>query len=525
MVLDYNRFEDGSQVSADVCIIGGGAAGIAIALEFVGTKHDVLLLEAGGERPDAKAQRLYDTEPSDLEYRSAQEGRAVVLGGTTTLWAGQVLPLDALDFEQRDWVPESGWPWPLRTLAPYYRRAERLLGVPASSYDEASWPEASPRPPLVDRRHLSFRYSQFSPRPDFAAAFRSRLAAASNIRVLLHAGAVHITTRSNGAAVEKVEIRNLAGRSGSVTARHYVVCCGGIESARLLLVSNRVESGGLGNRHDLLGRYFQDHAHVKLRVRPAERRAFQTLFNTRRVGGVRCYPKIAATSEVQREHKTLNVGADACYEIDENSAVESAKLLFRAVRQTELRTQAPRALARVFGRPHELVGAAHRTLVLKQKASEGVGPVYMCIQCETLPNRDSRVLLGRSTDALGVPRVAIDWRMTELEKRTVELFARMLGDEFSRNGVGELDLSGLPLPSDARALRGCISPGHHHLGTTRMHADPRHGVVDPDCRVHGLANLHIASGSVFPTGGYSNPTLTILALSLRLADRLKESLR
>jgi choline dehydrogenase-like flavoprotein len=141
---------------------------------------------------------------------------------------------------------------------------------------------------------------------------------------------------------------------------------------------------------------------------------------------------------------------------------------------------------------------------------------------EQAPNPDSRVVLSRERDALDCPRVALCWRTSPLDKRTAHRAREIFGEELWRAGAGRLQSSlegeGKPWPARLRGAR-------HHMGTTRMHSDPRRGVVDANCRVHGIANLYVAGSSVFPTSGAANPTLTIVALALRLAGHVNQVFR
>jgi choline dehydrogenase-like flavoprotein len=248
------------------------------------------------------------------------------------------------------------------------------------------------------------------------------------------------------------------------------------------------------------------------------------MFNTRRVNGARYYPKLSASAELQRQEGMLNVGADVRYDFDPDSAVESAKLIVRGLRRPELRPRMARAAWNVARQPHELASAAYRRFVLKHKVSEGGGPISFSVQCEALPDVANRVTLGSQADPLGVPKAVVHWRLSELERRSLETFSRLLADELRGHGLGELDLSPFPLPDDAQRVAAHVGAGFHQTGTTRMDDDPALGVVDRDCRVHGVQNLHVGSAAVFPAGGYSNPTLTIMALSVRLGDRLKAEL-
>ena len=518
MILDFERGDTPAQLDTDLCIVGAGAAGIALALEFANTHTSVTLLESGGERPEPDTQRLYDAELRGLPCATVHDGRARVFGGTTTMWAGQAMALSETDFAVREWVTNSGWPLSLAQLEPYYRRAERLMRLPESTYDERGWPAALPMPRSADG--IERRFSTFSPAPNFASSHRDELARAANVTVVLHANATSLSMSEDGAGVDRIELASLGGRSGWVRARRYVICCGGVETPRLLLASTGRRTRGVGNEHDLVGRFFAEHVHVKLPVTGADRRALARLFHGRRLSGVRHFAKLSATEALQRDERILNVGADLCYDPDANVALRAVKELRGAARDRRP-VQAARAALTAARHPRQLSSAGYRRAVLRQKASEGFGPIYFCLQTETAARRESRVTLDRRVDALGMPRAIVDWRVGAPEVRTATVFADRLDALLCRAGLGRLALSELPRADE---LEGRVAGGCHHIGTTRMAADARAGVVDRDCRVFGVQNLFIAGSAVFPTSGWSNPTLTLLALGYRLADELKREL-
>lgn len=500
MIVDFYSADAPTEIDADLCIVGAGAAGIALALEFVGAGERVVVLESGGESFEPETQRLYDSELCGLPCVSVHEGRARRFGGTTTMWAGQALALDEIDFEARDWVPGSGWPLRASELQPYYRRAERLMCLPEAWYGERGWPRGLPVPPVTEG--LTARFSTFSPTPNFATSHRAAVERAANVTVLLHANARALVTDEDGTRVRAIEIASLcSGRTGRIRARRYVICCGGVETPRLLLAS------GVGN--ELVGRYFQEHVHVNVPVLASSRRLIGRVFHGRRIGGIRHFAKLTASPALQRHEHMLNVGANVSYDPDANRAV-------RAIRDGD-RLGALRS-------PRQLAAAIYRHVVMRQKASEGFGTMYFCVQTENAPRRDSRVTLARRTDALGTPRAVVDWRVGDEELRTAEVFACRLSALLRGSGLGCLDLAGFPLPRDFELLRERVVGGCHHMGTTRMADDSRDGVVDRECRVYGVENLFVAGSAVFPTGGWSNPTLTLLALCYRLADRLKQEL-
>lgn len=525
MINDFNAFSDGSSFQADVCIIGAGAAGITIAREFLGTRHKVLLLEGGGLDPEAESQKLFESEVVGLPHVSIHDGRARVLGGTTTLWGGQALRFDDFDLMERTWVPHSGWPISEKALEPFYERAERVLQIgPRISYPElcASF---GIEPPAFDPKCLYMECSRWSPKPNFGKTYREELKGAPHISVLLHANATAIVTNPATTAIESVEFKTLAGKSGTATARFYVICCGGIETARLLLASNRVEPGGVGNQNGLVGRYFQEHVHLNYGdVLTKDRGHLQDLFESFFIKGLKHAPLVTLSQRMQMQKQLLSVHGTVVFETPDDSSIAATKKLFRAMigRSFSNTAELRRLLGQSLADPGELLRLAYRLRVQKRAATPKTGAILFGAQCEMAPNPDSRVLLSDTQDRLGMPRVKLDWRLGELERRTLTEFVKSLANEFERLGLGTFDLKQAEFLEVPAAWVARAHDSAHHMGTARMHESPRHGVVDPQCRVHGIANLYIGSSAVFPTSARSNPTLTILALCMRMADRLKE---
>lgn len=526
MIHEFDSVDPHILEGVDLCIIGGGAAGIACAMEFAGTDRKIVLLEAGGLAHSDEAQDPYQSEVAGLPHVGVHDGRARIFGGTTTLWAGQVLPLAPIDFEARDWVPHSGWPISHAEVSKYYRRAEASLQLEEVSYKAEGWPASRPAPPAFNREICEAEFSQFSNHQNFAVSYRARLAAAENVHVVVHANVINIETEKDGQTVRQVWLRSLSGHRAKLSARYFVICCGGIETARLLLASNHaVSPNGLGNEHDVVGRYFQEHIHCKpLKIMLSDRRKLARLMNSFRQDGIKYQPKIAASEAFQRRKKILNVAAEIIYPPSEDSSIEAAKKLLRLARERDHWREIPRTALRVAHDPVALAKAVWRYTVLKQPAQDTSGAPYLGLGGEQAPNPDSRIRLSERKDALGMPRAVVDWRLTLQEKEGIEIFAREVSTELTRLGLGYIDLSSFPWPEDPSLFGKVLHDSNHHMGTTRMSDNPRTGVVDRNCRVHGVGNLFIASSSVFPTGGYSNPTMTILALTMRLSDHLKAQL-
>jgi len=524
MIRDFAEFDDGSEIAADICIVGSGAAGITLAREFIGTGVSVLMLEGGGLEAEAETQKLYDSEVVGLPHRSVHDGRARVFGGTTTFWGGQALRLDAFDLQNRSWVPYSGWPISHEELEPFYERAERVLHLgPRISYQDLCTAFGL-QAPGFDPAILYMGCSQWSPKPNFGTIYRRELKSASNIAVLLHANATSIVTNELARTVERIEFRTLAGKQGTAKARAYVVCCGGIETARLLLASDRVEPQGLGNKHDLVGRFFQEHIHIRFGdLLTNNRKCLQNCFESFYRDGLKYFPFVALSPRIQAEKHLLSIHGSAMFDDAQDSGIVALKQLFRIViRGTKGRPGEVQGFLRdALGSPGDLIRLGYRFYVKERSGTPKHGPIYIGAQAEVAPNPDSRVMLSQVRDRLGMRRVKLDWRIGELERRTLCEYIRTVASEFERLGLGSFDLCQVGFLNDPDEWIGKVHDSAHHMGTTRMHDSPPKGVVDANCQVHGVDNLFIGSSAVFPTSARSNPTLTILALCLRIADRLR----
>ena len=538
MITDARQMDQDGQVSADVCIIGGGAAGITLALELAERGTRVVLLEGGGLTPDPMTQQLYAGENLGLTRERLHESRSRYLGGSTNCWGGWCRPLDDIDFAERPWIPDSGWPIEKAHLAPYYRRSQDWFQLPDLSYDLASWREtieghAAQLLP-VEQTGLQNVLSQLSPPTRFGSRYRDRLNSLPNLTVMLFANVTQIMTDETASTVTGIAVKTLNGRSFSVTATCYTLASGGIENARLLLLSNQVQKSGLGNGRDVVGRYYMDHPRVKSHLlKVADARRYRALYDAtlHRIhtgrGAVSRDIEIhlAPTFEKQAD---LGLSNSRTYLVARHSndltkSFFALKALQRALSgRTHFGYPRSRVLRDVMLQlPTLLLNAPTTALTVADvrfNASRTRNEYSLETVFEPIPNRDSRVTLSANSDALGLKQAVVDWRLTEQDRINFNRQTELVLDGLTRSGIIE------PIPGNRSGeavwpddVMGCW----HHMGTTRMSDDPAKGVVDSDCRVHGIRNLYIAGSSVFPTVGSDSPTITIVALALRLAERLQ----
>lgn len=505
MLTEAQSVPTGTLLSRDVCVVGAGAAGITLARALKDRGLRVCLLESGALAPDDATSDLNrgHVEPGQLPAGSSylSDTRLRFFGGTTNHWVGVCGPFAPVDFEERDWIPNSGWPLTRAELDPYYSRATSIVQIRDFDYD----PARLQRPPLrpLPGSDLETEVRHFSPPTRFGQQFRSELAEATDVEVFLGANVVDLRTDPGVRRVERVEVATLAGNRFTVRARRVVLATGGVENARLLLSATRDDPKGLGNRHDVVGRYFMDHVfrlgdpgRFVLDVDPSALALYEAFAADAFLRHL-TWGRFTLSREAQRRHRVPHHGIGLGRVPFPEPGADLALSLGRL--GTDLtRTPDDAAAGRDRGRPAHL-----GTLGL---------------DLEMTPDPDNRVVLGDERDALGLRRPVLRWRLTDDDRRQAVRFLEAFAAELGR---------ALPGRGQVR-LRPDFDPtsfqfSAHHVGTTRMHADPKRGVVDANARVHGLDNLYVAGSSVFPTSGLVNPTFTLVALTLRLADHLLES--
>ena len=522
MLIDGRTIPDGHTVETAICIIGAGAAGIAIALELAGGRIPVVLLESGGFDANPEARSLNQGESTGRSYFPLEAARLRLFGGTTNHWGGWCKPLDDDDLTPKAWVPDSGWPIDGATLAPYYARANGTLRLGPEDFDPSTRERRGrgTRLEMDPDRMRSGTYRMHALR--MGPVYRKRITEAANITTYLHSNVIELEAHPDGRTIAAVKVGSAAGNRFRVRAGQFVLAVGGIENARVLLASCGVHRTGMGNQHDLVGRYFMEHLELGNAGEFVSRRPVLDMrfYFPNSSGPVQGFGNLALPEARREEAGILNFGITLRPKLprqyDEMRSLrawESLRSLTQEMRSDSTRKRLGKHLRNVLRDMDRLAARSYGRLA----GSRIIQHFVVKISSEQAPNRDSRVMLGEERDQYGVPRVRLHWTLGDIDFRTIQTGAELIARELGRAGEGRMRLRTWHDSDWQSALVG----GFHHMGTTRMARDPRRGVVDADCRVHGIANLYIAGSSVFPTGGYANPTLTLVALAVRLADHLR----
>ena len=497
-----------------------------MARELAGQAFRVCLIESGGIRYDGRTQALARGEVASHFGFPLDETRVRGFGGTTAIWQGACRPLDAFDFEPHDWVPYSGWPFGRSELDQYYARAQVVCEIGPPSYEVQDWEESDAQRLPLDSQCVNTHIFQISPPTRFASAYRQAIASAPNITTLLYANVLEVETTDNTRVATAVRVGTLNGVQFRVAARLFVLAVGGVEAPRLLLASNRHSAAGLGQEHDLVGRFFMDHPRLESAVlhlndAPTRMQLYRVHASHRVSPPTAIEGFLNIGYEVLAKERIVRCAFQVppywrSHPEFHSNGVMALRQIAWAIRAQHVPYRWPHRLQAVLAgaRAVALTGLRRLGETRRSRAE------FVLTACsEQAPNPASRVVLGETRDHFGAPQARLDWQLSEIDLRSIRRGTEILASAVEAAGIGHVT-SLIDSNGKSRKLRG----GFHHMGTTRMHRDPTQGVVDPNCRVFGMANLFIAGSATFPTGGYANPTLTIVALALRLADHIRDQL-
>ncbi len=565
------------KLSCDVLVIGGGPAGMAVAQGLDRSGLDVLILESGGLEETQQSEELNRVvvDPANWtdeqvrrrnEYHGAQawhwghdrQGYGVrcrVLGGSTAAWAGKSAAFGAIDFAERHWVPNSGWPIDINDLTEALDRAAVCLNLSANCYDDRLWellqrppPEPRPDPKVLGSFFWQFARSRINPMDVMRFGTEFTHEPPRDCRVITGATVTGIITDQTGKIVTGVEVSDSSSERHSVQASTVVLAASAIENARLLLNSRTHSPNGLGNEHDVVGRYLMDHPCAV--VAKFEGGAISEMarmfgfYGLRTPAGSNMYMRgLAPTEAVQEADGLLNCAAfmpgerapddpwDAVKRILKQQSENYASDCIAILKSPGLVTKGIGRLALQNRRFPTWLSQFIVDQVVRFKPSMAVEEFLtggvphkltgfsIQVVTEQTPEPENRITLSDRKDRFGVPYPKAKWQVGDLEMRTISRFAEIIRKQFKNARLPPPILEEWVSKNDFE--KAAVIDMAHSAGTTRMSSDPKKGVVDQNCKVHKVDGLYIAGASVFPTSGHANPTLMVVALAFRLADHLR----
>lgn len=526
MFIDAREF-DQDHIDTDICIVGGGAAGIAIANEFIDQKLQVCILESGGLENDFDTQMLAEGPSVGLSCGPLVATRLRYWGGTTNHWGGYCRAFSEQDFLPQPGIPLTGWPMTRSDLDPFYKRARKFLHL-RPDMDLPAWEKESGNAALpVDEKRIYTRLAQIiwpGSKRRLGKVYLSKIKAAKNIQVLLNANLTKFVTNEDTSQVTSAHFTTMSGKNSSVRARQFILATGGIENARLLLLSRDNQPNGLGNMNDLVGRYFMEHARfVGAIMKPTDPNLGLGIYKASRSDNSMYKGYLSLTNKLRQTERLGDIQVklspryqESYSKVGKSTGFKSLRQILDNLKKGEIVDDIGDHLGNVLQDIDRISASAFAWT--RYRGDYPLEQVSIFPRIDQVPNAESRVTLATDVDRFNLNKAQLDWRLTNQDKQSALRTLKIIGAEFGRLGIGRMKLL---LTEEDNSWPSDIRGGWHHMGTTRMDDNPKLGVVDQDCRVHGINNLHIAGSSVFPTGGSGTPTFTLIALALKLADHIK----
>ncbi len=527
MIIDANHIENPATFKADICILGGGVAGIVIANELLESNKSVVLLESGSEHFDAKTQDLYKAEAFPKKFPDPHFSRLRFLGGSSNHWENSIERFDPIDLKKRKWVENSGWPLDYAELSYFYPKAEHYCGVGGDGYDFEFWKKKYGSKDLLSKSRLFKSVVSKSPLypTQFFRKHGKELVSNTNVTVIKNANVVDLIYDNEAEKVESVAFRAFQKLQHTVEAKYFIMCMGGIENARMLLIFNEKYKGKLGDHNGNVGRYFMEHPTIRgAHFIPFRKKSLDQIYGGVKNGGVRVKGRLSLTESAQESYRTNNL---RMYLVEQSKltlsdGISSSHIVSDSFKEYELPENFGGHLLNIIKDGDHIA----ETFLKNEFDTSFFNDAYefggyqIVSMIEQTPDKNNRIKLGNEKDSLGLKKIHIDFRITQSDKdaawKTLELLAKDQGILAS----GRLRLL---KNRESRIWNSQLGFGSHHMGTTRMGRSVKDGVVDSSLKVFGTKNLFISGSSVFPTGGHVPPTLTVVAMSIRLARELREA--
>lgn len=509
MIFDLNSFNKSDKYNYDAIIIGSGAAGISLGLNLAKRRLRTLILEGGElDYTDWSQDHYYGTVTArDLPY-GLKDSRQRYFGGSTNCWAGGCGRLDAIDFLERDWIEKSGWPIDIEQMERWYGEAEKFLNISSeNSFDD-----------LGELLGFETKGLTYTEKVNFAEHYFQKIYDSKFLDLIFDANFKRFNLDDNGNSVTNVEVVSKSGVSKKFASKIYTLAAGGIETTKILLNSKKYRRVEIGNSSSTLGKFFCDHPIAPV-ASLIDSSGFMDDYKyniwkyfERTDPNVRI-PFFKLTDELQITHKLLN-GAVQFYEqeLELDPELEAAWKIRNSILNGNFTNISIEEIMSVTSSLQKVIRAYRQ----RRKRE---GRIALRFQIEQEPRSTNQIALIDETDSSGLNKVNLHWDFGDSERRTIEYLVAATTKALHPFGVTLMIdkqlINSNDLPFD---LRG----GQHHCGTTRMSKSASSGVVDRNLKVWDMKNLYICSSSVFPTNGWVNPTLTIIALAQRLGKIISD---
>lgn len=524
MIIDANTLSESTKHVYDYCILGGGVAGITLANELLASGKRVCIVEGGDETFTMDSQNLYSPAVQPTEYEDPTYDRLRFLGGSSNHWENSTSEFHPSDFKTKDWIAHSGWPISFDDVKPFYSRAALYCGTGSDGYNTAHWSKHFGKTDIFESsQKINANIVKAAiPPVHFFSKYGMPLKESQNVTIFKNANLVDLNFNAQTLTVESIDFSNYSDVKHTVAADTFILCLGGIENARYMLIFNEKYKDALGNKSKNVGHYFMDHPVLRAaKLYPKKKDDF-ALFTMREHIDERFINGFIEMNEStlsQEEISNIRVPLFEKSNFIISEGIESFHVLGSAIEQEAIPDYFGQHMMNVLG-DIDMVAEAVSRKTFSNKLfdyADDFGGYDLAIMIEQTPKYDNKVFLSDKVDKLGLKKIKIDWTLHDDDINRMWKALDVMAKEIGRLNVGRLKVM---KEYEERLRREKLFFSHHHMGTTRMADSVQSGVVDRNLKVFNTSNLYIAGSSVFPTGSHVPPTLTITALTIKLAEHL-----
>lgn len=519
MFVDILEKSSWSHIVFDVIVVGAGAVGLSLAIKLARGGKSVALVEAGPIVPTETSQAAFQlASASGQPLPGLHSGRFRALGGTTNFWGGQLVPFETHIFEARPWIGATAWPIRRHDIEGYYVETFNLLGMNSALEDEEIWKQLKLHPAATDDV-LPF-FTRWAPKRNFAQLFGSELRDSVNLRVFLDSPVIGLNLGSDKQSVEGVEIGNAGGFRYSLRGTKVVLASGTVEATRLLLLNSTDGSVTPWGENKWLGRGFLEHIDCYAgTVQPIDKQRFSDFFDNVFLGGMKYSPKLRLSAQAQRREHLLDISAHFVHRSSFSENIDNLKIFFNGMLRGRLNSASLKDPIKTLGSLRFAWPMVLRYLRYRRMYNFSDGGILLRLTSEQSPRVDSQISLRRDVDQNGTQNVDVNWKIDQKDIETLAIFADKISAYLRDQNLADVLIDPLLAARDVKFMES-VDDANHHMGGARMGIGAHHGVVDMNLKVFGSSNLFVVGAATYPSSGFANPTLTAIALALRLSDSI-----
>jgi hypothetical protein len=519
MIVDLNNLEKVNKLDSEICIIGGGLVGLYLANKLRSNNLEVTVIEAGNQNFQSARNLKFKTYHKSFFYGGADSGRNFGLGGTSVLWGGQMLPLTRSDIENRTYIGTSSWPIKYKSLCKYYNIVKKDFNF--------SLINSKIRNFNFLKNYFLIRFSTWLPirYRNFYSLFSKKIKSDNKLNVFINSQVIKIKNSKKKNLKNDFIINNLIaispnGNVLNIKAKIVIICCGALESTKLMLVYNKKNNNFITSNGAPLGLFFSDHLSVICgKINLFDWKKFNLYFSPIFRNGLMSTPRFELNSLTQKKRRLPSAFVHFNFNTNHSTYRDVLKYIFK--RKIISFKDMILLIVSIFLIIKDIYNLFIFRFFYRIAWFYKSTKMLLEIDIEQIPNKDNRIFLVNKKN------LAIDWRISSKDIKYVKIISNIFAECWNNSKLKKIAIVKINLPSSKKLLismKKNFKAPYHPTGTIRMGNNPKESVVDKNLKVWKVNNCYVLSTAVFPSSGSANTGMCLLALANRLSDHISKNI-